>query len=89
MLTELRFAARRLLHDRSTTLAAVLAVALGAGFSVAVFAVAYGVLLRPLVYEHGERLAVLDVGTPWTRVEDWRSHLTSFERLSAYAREGW
>jgi putative ABC transport system permease protein len=88
MLTELRFAARRLLRDRSTTLAAVLAVALGAGFTVAVFAVAYGVLLRPLAYEHGERLAVLDAGTPWTRVEDWRSHLTTFDRLAAYAREG-
>jgi putative ABC transport system permease protein len=88
MLTELRFAARRLLRDRSATLAAVLAVALGAGFTVAVFAVAYGVLLRPLPYEHGERLAVLDAGTPWTRVEDWRSHLTTFDRLAAYAREG-
>jgi len=48
MLTEIVYAARRLWKDRWTAAAAVLVSALGAGLSTSLFAVAYGVLLRPL-----------------------------------------
>lgn len=88
MLTELRFAVRRLGADRWTAAAAILAVGLGAGLNVAVFTAAYGLLLRPLPYHHGDRLAVIDASGPFTQTEDWRRHLSTFERVSAYAREG-
>lgn len=85
---ELRFAVRRLLAAPWTAAAAILAVTLGTGLSIGVFSVAYGVLVRPLIYEHGERLAVVQASTQLARVEDWRRHLATFERLAAYAPEG-
>ena len=48
MLDELKHAVRRLRSDPWAASAAVLAAALGAGLNTSVFAVAYGVLLRPL-----------------------------------------
>src|SRR5471030_305239 len=85
--SELRIAARRLLADRWAAGGAILAAALGAGLNTAVFAVAYGVLLRPLPYPNAERLIVVNAGTPFVKVDDWRSRLSSFESMTAYARE--
>src|SRR6476660_5512863 len=87
LLAELRPAIRRLLSDRWTALAAVLAAALGAGLNTAVFAVAYGVLLRPLPYRSAERLVIVDVDAPLARIVEWRSHLAAFDRMTGYARD--
>jgi putative ABC transport system permease protein len=87
LLAELRVAARRLLSDRWSAGAAILAAALGAGLNTAVFAVAYGVLLRPLPYARADRLVVVDVDAPLTRIADWRQQLTAFDRLAAYGRD--
>src|SRR5688572_4519830 len=85
--SELRLAARRLRADRWAAAGAILAAALGAGLNTAVFAVAYGVLLRPLPYADAGRLAVVNTDTPFVVMRDWRDGLTSFAGTSAYARE--
>jgi predicted permease len=84
---ELRIAARRLQSDPWAAGAAVMAAALGAGLNTAVFAVAYGVLLRPLPYANAERLVVIEVDAPLSRIAEWRQHLTAFERVTGYARD--
>jgi putative ABC transport system permease protein len=61
IVSELTFAARRLATDRWATGAAILAIAIGAGLNTAVFAAAYGILLRPLPFKEPSRLAVVDV----------------------------
>jgi putative ABC transport system permease protein len=87
VLTELRFALRRLRGDIPSALTAILMVAFGAGLSIAVFAAAWGVLARPLPYDHAARLAVVEASSRRDQVADWRARLTGFERLAAYARE--
>ena len=87
LLAELRPAIRRLSSDRWSVLAAVFAAALGAGLNTAVFAVAYGVLLRPLPYVDAGRLAIVDIDAPLSRAVEWQRHLNVFERTSAYARD--
>lgn len=88
MLTELGVAARRLLQDRWSAVAAVVVAALGSGLNTAVFAIAYGVLIRPLPYRDPSRLAVIDVSVPFTRIDDWRGQLSAFERVTAYTQGG-
>jgi putative ABC transport system permease protein len=88
MLSEIRFAARRLLHDRWSTAAAILVTGLGTGLNTAVFVVAYGVLERPLPYREAARLVLVDVPAPFTQLEDWRGRLASFEEIAGYAAEG-
>lgn len=88
VLNELRLAVRRLRGDRWAAASAILAAALGAGLNTAVFAVAYGVLLRPLPYADAGRLVVVDADAKFARVDDWRRTLSSFDRISGYAREG-
>ena len=88
MVTELRLAARRLANDPWTTLTAIVTVALGAGVTIAVFAIGYGLMLRPLPYDAAKRLWLVDVRARIDEVENWRNQLTSFERLTTYSAEG-
>src|SRR5258708_20654250 len=83
---ELRIAARRLLSDPWAAGAAIMAAALGAGLNTAVFAVAYGVLLRPLPYAHADRLVFIEVDAALSRVAEWRRPLTAVDRVTGYAR---
>ncbi len=53
-------------------LAAVLTLALGIGANTAIFSVIYGVLLRPLPYQNGERLITLKQQAPLAGVDDMR-----------------
>src|SRR5512133_2188552 len=55
----LRHAIRRLLRERTLTIAAVLTLALGIGATTAVFTVVNAVLLQPLAYPRPERLVDL------------------------------
>jgi putative ABC transport system permease protein len=87
LLGELGPAIRRLLSDRWAAIGGILAAALGAGLNTAVFAVAYGVLLRPLPYANADRLAIVDVDAPLPRVMEWRRHLTAFDRVTGYGRD--
>ena len=88
MLTELRLAARRLMADPWAAFGAVLVAALGTGLNSAVFAVAYGVLGRPLPYADAGRLAIVDGVVRRERIDEWRARLGSFERVGAYATAG-
>lgn len=57
---DIRYAIRRLLHERGFTAAAVLTLTLGVGANVAVFAVVEAVLLRPFPYADADRLVILN-----------------------------
>ncbi|MCA1652504.1 MAG: ABC transporter permease, partial [Acidobacteria bacterium] len=88
MITELQVAARRLLKSPWSAGAAVLIAAIGSGLNTAVFAVTYGVLLRPLPYHDSPRLALVEVGVPLASVPEWRDQLSNFERVGAYTAAG-
>ena len=84
---EIVLALRRLRRDPWAVAGAVLAAALGAGLNTAVFAVAYGVLGRPLPYADAERLVLLSISVPQSRINDWRASLPSLASMTAFARE--
>ena len=88
---DLRYGLRTLARAPGFTVAAVLALALGIGATTAIFSVVDAVLLRPLPYEHPDRLAVvLTRGTgpvaPGNFL-DWRRDASTFERMGA--AESW
>jgi predicted permease len=85
-MVELRHAIRRLLTDRWSAGGAVLVAALGAGLNTAVFAVAFGVLARPLPYAAVERQVVLSTDAALPEVDQWRARLPMFESFSASGR---
>jgi putative ABC transport system permease protein len=92
VLHDFRHALRRLRAAPSSTAAAVLIIALGTGVNAAVFAVTFGILLRPLPYPEAARLVVMSIQVPdgtdtgilLDEFEDWRSRLRSIQSASAY-----
>lgn len=84
---EITTAIRRLRRDPWTAAAAVLVAALGAGLNTAVFAIAYGVLLRPLPYAQANRLVIVNAAAPFVQISEWRRQLPAFERMAGYARD--
>ncbi|HTI36328.1 MAG TPA: ABC transporter permease, partial [Vicinamibacterales bacterium] len=87
-MTEIIYTGRRLWKDRWSTAAAILVSALGAGLNTALFAIVYGVLLRPLPYSDADRLAVMDVSVSVASLPEWRAALPAFSSVSGYASEG-
>ena len=61
---DLRYGARALLKHPGYALLAVLTLGLGIGANTAIFSVINGVLLKPLPYEHGDRLVVVQQSRP-------------------------
>jgi hypothetical protein len=88
MLREMRHAVRRLRDDRWSTTAAVAVAALAVGLASTVFAVVYGVLVRPLPYRDADRLMLLDAETLVESLPAWRDAVPSFEQLAGSMKLG-
>jgi len=59
VLQDFRYGLRVLIKNPGFTSTAIVTLAVGIGVNVAIFSLVYGVLLRPLPYQAGERLIVL------------------------------
>jgi putative ABC transport system permease protein len=57
--SDLRYAARQLLHQPGFTVATVLTLALGIGASTAIFSAVNPILFQPLPYPHADRLMLI------------------------------
>ncbi len=92
-LRDLTWGVRALRATPAAAAAAVLTIALGTGVNTAVFAVAYGVLLRPLPCPEPSRIVVVSLHAPngrefWvplTEIEEWRRRVRTFEASGAYS----
>ena len=90
-LQDLRYGARTLLKNRGFAALAVLTLGLGIGANTAIFSVIDGVLLKPLPYENGDRLVLVEqsaplagapnVGISIKELYDYRAQLASFDGL--------
>src|SRR5687768_7451266 len=98
MISDLRFAWRALWKSASTTVGAILALALGIGATTTMFGLLNAVAFRPLPYPESDRLVEL-----WGNVErqiverrgtsipdylDWRAKNKSFDFMSAWSQFG-
>ena len=88
---DIRYALRMVFKAPSLTIVAVATLALGIGANSAVFSVVNAVLLRPLPYEHPERVMIIEsapmsLSPQFTSASlfDWRDRAPSFESLAAF-----
>lgn len=98
LLQDARFALRLLRKNPGFTLAAVLTLALGIGVNSAAFSLVDAVLLRPLPYQHPERLMLVseslpqlgdkDIGVAAAEYLDYRDGNRSFSQIAAYETDG-
>ena len=89
---DLRYALGRLRREPGPALSAILTFALGIGAVTAIFSVLYAVLLRPLPYDHPDRLVALwesnlsrgvDQNVVSVRMfEAWRDRATSIDSIA-------
>ncbi|HEY7855429.1 MAG TPA: ADOP family duplicated permease [Terriglobales bacterium] len=91
---DLRWSWRSLLHTPAFTIPALLTLALGAGAAVAIFSVAYAILIQPLAYPNPnslvllrERIALVDSDPIPVSAPDiplLRQYGPAFDRVGAY-----
>ncbi len=67
---DLRYAVRRLAGKPGFTTASIFTMALGIGATTAIFSVIEGVLVKPLPYQHPERLVALTHIAPGIHIKD-------------------
>jgi predicted permease len=96
---DLRYAARQLRKAPGFALTAIVTLALGIGANTAIFSIVEAVLLRPLPYQHPERLVVVwqaeaehrTTGAyfnSYGEIEAWQRNSHSFEKMSALSWAG-
>src|SRR5688572_5943314 len=95
MISDLRFAWRALWKSPTTTLGAMLALALGIGATTTMFGLLNAVALRPLPYPESDRLVELWGNVERATVErrgtsipdyiDWRDKSRSFDQIGAWS----
>jgi putative ABC transport system permease protein len=88
------FALRMMGKNLGFTVAAIIVLGLGIGANTAIFSVVNAVLLKPLPYEHGDRLLLLRQGTPRSgpmgrnvsvpELTDYRRQNRSLDGLAEY-----
>ena len=95
MISDLRYAVRSLSSHPGFALAAVLTLALGIGANTAIFAVLYGVLLRPLPFGDAGRLVRISEtvhGVQWNvsyrNFLDWRARNHVFSDMAIFNTTG-
>ena len=91
LVKDVRYGIRQLSKNPGFAAMAVLTLGLGIGSNTAIFSVINGVLLKPLPYEHGDRLVLLQqsaplnnqptVGVSIKELYDYREQLASFDGL--------
>lgn len=96
LLLDLRYALRKLRQQPAFSLSVVLVLALGIGAATTMFSAVDAALLRPLPFQHDDRLVVLDgVGIPHADrradnfyIDDARAMRDVFSSVAAYAPGG-
>jgi putative ABC transport system permease protein len=91
LMHDVRFAARILTRERRFTAAAVVALALGIGVVLSMFAVVNMMLIRSLPFDRAERLISLQlldrdgrpVRTSYAEFVEWRNGMSTFSGLAA------
>jgi putative ABC transport system permease protein len=92
LLHDLRFALRQLRKSMGVAVLAILTLALGVGANTAIFTIIDSVLLRPLPYEHSDRLVYIARkndkpdfnATSWMNFSDIRSQSKLLESVAGY-----
>ena len=95
---DLRFSFRLLKNNLGFTSVVVLTLALGIGANTAIFSLVYGVLLRPLPYQHGGKIVVLhqqgahgqlaDVPFSVKEMMDYRQYSHTLESVVRVSQHG-
>jgi predicted permease len=80
---DIRFAVRSLRRAGHITAVAILALALGIGFSATAFSVVYNGVLRPFPYRAADRQVSIEAGDPKSG-EEQRMHMFPLEDVAAF-----
>ncbi len=95
---DVRYGVKTLFKNRSITVVAIVALALGIGANTAIFSVINAVLLRPLAFEQSDQLVMVwekrlalgrvrNVVSP-PDFNDWRAQNNVFEDMAAFSGQG-